>query len=102
MKPLPFDLPVLLVILAAASVTYGLRFGGLVLSDRLPDSGRFRRFMDALPGTILLSLVIPGIVAAGLWGCIAAAGTALCARLTGNVFISMILGMGIVAVARWV
>jgi uncharacterized membrane protein len=102
MNPLPLDLSALLVILAAAAVTYGLRFGGLMLSDRLPDTGRFRRFMNALPGTILLSLVIPGIIAAGLWGCIAAAGTALCARVTGNVFISMVLGVGIVAVARWV
>ncbi|MBL0715786.1 MAG: AzlD domain-containing protein [Desulfosarcina sp.] len=53
------------VIAGAALVTYGLRLGGLLLSEKLPRSGAFKIFLEALPGTILISLVIPAIVAAG-------------------------------------
>lgn len=84
----------------AAIVTYSLRVGGLLLAGRLPDSGRFRKFMDALPGAILLSLVAPGIISAGFWGCAAALCTGLCTYKTGNVFLSMMIGMGIIVVQR--
>ncbi len=92
---------VLLVIFMAALVTYGLRLGGLVLAGRLPKTGRFRLFMDALPGTILLSLIVPAALAAGFWGWAATAATALCSLKTGNVFVSMLLGVAIVAVSRY-
>jgi uncharacterized membrane protein len=92
---------VLLVILMAALVTYGLRLGGLVLAGRLPKTGRFRLLMDALPGTILLSLIVPAALAAGFWGWVATAATALCSLKTGNVFASMVLGVAIVAVSRY-
>jgi uncharacterized membrane protein len=90
-----------LLIAAAAMVTYGLRLGGLLLAGRLPKTGRFKKFMDALPGTILLSLVVPAALAGGLWSWIATVCTALCSLKTGNVFVSMILGVAIVAISRW-
>ena len=90
----------MVTILIAAGVTYSFRVGGLLLSDKLPQNGPFKRFMQALPGTILLSLVAPGIVAAGLWGGIAALATAICAFKTRNVFLSMLVGMVIIIVQR--
>ena len=96
------DLQVYVLISAAALATYALRLGGLLLADRLPATGKFRRFMDALPGTILLSLVAPGVISSGIPGCVAAALTGVCVYKTGNVFISMLLGMATVAVARFV
>ncbi len=47
-------------ILLASAITYALRLGGLLLADRLPKSGPARRFLDCLPGTILVSLTVPG------------------------------------------
>jgi uncharacterized membrane protein len=91
---------VFLTIFLAAIVTYGLRVGGLLLAERFPKTGRFKKFMDALPGTILLSLIVPGVFSAGIWGWIATACSALCSLKTGNVFASMTLGVGIVAVGR--
>ena len=93
---------VYLLIAAAALATYALRLGGLLLGDRLPKTGRFRTFMDALPGTILLSLVAPGVISSGIAGCVAAMLTGVCAYKTGNVFVSMLLGMATVAAARYV
>ena len=65
MPPAALDGEVFFTIGLAAAVTYLLRFGGLMLANKLPRSGRCRRFMDALPGTLLLSLIAPGIVSAG-------------------------------------
>ena len=95
-----FNTRVLLVIGFAAVVTYLLRFGGLMLADKLPGSGRWKRFMDALPGTILLSLIAPEIVSAGWWGGIGALATAFCAYITGSTFLSMLVGVVIVALHR--
>ena len=50
---------VILAIAGAALVTYSLRLGGLLLSEHLPRSGRFKRFMETLPGTIMVALVAP-------------------------------------------
>lgn len=94
------NLSFLMTIGCAALVTYLLRAGGLLLADRLPRSGRFKQFMDALPGTILLSLIAPGIVSAGIWGGVAAACTAICAYITKNAFLAMFVGVAIVAIQR--
>jgi uncharacterized membrane protein len=89
-----------ITILCAAIATYSLRLGGLLLADKLPKNGSFKQFMAVLPGTILLSLVAPGIASAGPWGWVAALSTAVCTWKTRNVFMAMILGMGIVAISR--
>ena len=94
------DITIPLAIAAAALVTYGLRLGGLMLAERLPKNGGFRRFMETLPGTLLLSLVAPGIASTGVLGGVAALATALCAWKTRNVLASMLLGMAIVAGGR--
>ena len=96
-----FDILVWLTIFGAALVTYSLRIGGLLLAERLPKTGRFKRFMDALPGTILLSLIVPAAIAAGPVGWLATFGTGLCSLKTGNVFLSMVVGIVIVAAGRW-
>ncbi len=90
-----------LTIFGAAAVTYSLRIGGLLLAERLPKTGRFKRFMDALPGTILLSLIVPAAIAAGPIGWLATLCTGICSLKTGNVFLSMVVGIVIVAVGRW-
>jgi uncharacterized membrane protein len=90
----------LFIIGLAAVVTYLLRSGGLLLAEVLPRRGRVKAFMDTLPGTILIALVAPGIFQAGVAGQAAAVATALCAWRTGNLLLSMLMGMGIVAGAR--
>ncbi len=94
------QLSVYITIAMAACVTWFLRFGGLMLADKLPKSGPFKRFMDALPGSILLSLIVPGMVSSGISGCAGAFCTALCAYKTKNAFVSMLLGVIVAAVFR--
>ncbi len=101
MPPNPLiDPSIVMAIAGAALATYGLRLGGLLLAEHLPKNGGFKRFMEALPGTILLSLVAPGIYSAGLLGAVAALATALCAWKTKNVLIAMLVGMALVAGGR--
>jgi len=95
------EINVVLAICGAALVTYALRLGGLLLSEKLPGTVVFRAFMETLPGTILLSLVAPAIAEAGPLGGFAALATALCAWKTRNLFVSMLTGMGIVALGRF-
>jgi uncharacterized membrane protein len=96
----PTDLSIVLAIAGAALVTYSLRLGGLLLAEHLPKNGGFKRFMEALPGTILLSLVAPGIFSAGALGGVAALVTALCAFKTKNLLLAMLVGMSLVAAGR--
>lgn len=89
-----------LAITLVALGTYGLRFGGLMLASRLPKSGRIRQAMDALPGALLFSLVLPPIVAEGAWGLVAAALTGVIAFRTRNILLAMIAGMAVIFIQR--
>ena len=80
-------------ILLASGLTYGLRLGGLLLADRLPISGPARRFLDCLPGTILLSLTVPGALHAGVEGMIGLGACLLVFMRTKNMLLTMAAGM---------
>jgi len=101
MELLSNDTRIVLTIAGAAAATYAIRLGGLLLSERMPQRGRFKTFMETLPGTILLALIAPGIFTAGTAGAAAALCTAICTFKTRNLFLSMMLGMAIVAVHRY-
>ncbi len=55
-------------IVAASIITYSFRLGGLHLAEHLPKTGPLRCFLDALPGTILVSLVVPSAANSGWQG----------------------------------
>lgn len=83
----------LAAILAASIITYAFRLGGLLLADRLPRSGPLRTFLDALPGTILVSLVVPSAANAGWQGFL---GVVACLAIyfkTKNLLLTMIGGV---------
>lgn len=90
----------LLAIGLAGLMTYSLRLGGLLLASRFPKSGRFRRGMDALPGALLFSLVIPSMVAEGVWGVVAGAFTALVVLRTRHPLFAMLVGMAVIFAGR--
>jgi uncharacterized membrane protein len=87
-------------ILLASGLTYGLRLGGLLLADRLPGSGPARRFLDCLPGTILLSLTVPGALHAGVEGMIGLGACLLVFMHTRNMLLTMAAGMAGVCLLR--
>jgi uncharacterized membrane protein len=91
---------VLLAVGLAAAVTYSLRLGGLLLATHFPRSGRFRQGLDALPGALLFSLVLPSIVAEGYWGLLATVLTAMVVLRSRNTLLAMLVGMSVIFIAR--
>jgi|SRR5438093_2079804 len=90
----------LVTILGMAVVTYATRASGLWLGNRLTVPSRLDAFA-ALPGAILVSLVAPAVVAAGVRGMAAAAATALVAlRLRGNIVVPMVAGVVVLLALR--
>lgn len=83
----------LVTILLASAVTYALRLGGLLLAGILPASGPTRRFLDALPGTILISLVVPAALQAGTTGIIGIGACLLTFVTTRNLPATMAAGV---------
>jgi uncharacterized membrane protein len=87
-------------ILLASGLTYGLRLGGLLLADRLPKSGPARRFLDCLPGTILLSITVPGALHAGVEGMIGLGACLLVFMRTKSMLMTLAAGMATVCFLR--
>ncbi|HBA86812.1 MAG TPA: AzlD domain-containing protein [Geobacter sp.] len=98
--PAAIETQVLVAVGLAAVVTYALRLGGLLLAARFPRAGRFRQGMDALPGALLFSLVVPSIVSEGIWGVVATALTAIVALRSRNTLAAMLSGMLVIFIAR--
>jgi uncharacterized membrane protein len=48
-----------LIISAMAIVTYAMRAGGFFLMRYVPMTGRVRAFLQALPGAVVVALVVP-------------------------------------------
>lgn len=52
--------------------------------------------LELLPGITMVSIILPDVVSAGRAGILAAIAVFLAARMTGNLGIAMIVGVGIV------
>lgn len=90
----------LATILGMAAATYASRAAGLMLMSRISPGPRLTRFMHAIPGAILASIVAPSALAAGPAEAAATAVTALAAWRFGNLPLAMCAGVGAVLVLR--
>ncbi len=90
----------LLTIVLMALVTYATRAGGLWMANRLSLSEGVERWLEYIPGAILVSIVAPAVLAAGLAEALAAAAVVIVASKTGNLFFSMVTGVVAVVALR--
>ncbi|WP_305988063.1 AzlD family protein [Roseibium sp. MMSF_3544] len=60
------DSMVLVAILGMAAVTYALRAGGYWIMGRVTVTPRIRRGLEALPGAIIVSTILPIVLQGGL------------------------------------
>ncbi|MCP5152880.1 MAG: AzlD domain-containing protein [Ectothiorhodospiraceae bacterium] len=79
-----------------ALVTYLTRVGGLFLAGRLPTGRRWRAALTAMPGVILVSLVAPLVLGAGV---AEAMGAMVVLALARRVALPVVVVAGIVVVA---
>ena len=84
---------VLLIILGMALVTYLTRWLGPFLMTRVKLSKKVEAWLGYLPGTILVSLVLPDLIRSGLAGIIAGFASLTAARLSGNLFLALVVGV---------
>lgn len=94
------NLEALFLIFLVALGTYSLRVSGLLFSNRFKNEGRVKIFLDFLPSTLLLALVVPSILKEGITGLIAMVFISLFMYKTKNILLSMLIGMLIVALSR--
>ncbi|WP_045211297.1 AzlD family protein [Desulfonatronovibrio magnus] len=97
------ELPALLIyvtIFAMALVTYITRSGGLFIVSRISPSPRVRAFLQHMPSSILVAIIIPTLAGKGPSELLAAAAAALAAILTRNLIVSIISGLLAVSILR--
>jgi uncharacterized membrane protein len=84
---------ILLTILGMAVVTYLTRWLGPFLMSRVTLSKKLETWLGYLPGTILVSLVLPDLIRSGVAGIIAGLASLVAARLSGNLFLALVVGV---------
>lgn len=95
-----FDLLAISLIALTGLITYSLRFGGLMAGDVLSKHKFVENLIKALPGTLLLSFIIPSIISEGPSGALSAFATGIVAKKTNNVLLSLVVGMSIIIIFR--
>ena len=98
---MPESSDAIIVILAMTAVTYGLRVAGFPIGARLPRKGRVAAAMNALPGSILIGIVVPRALMTGIAET-AAALAVIAAALSGNIVLAMLAGPGSVWLPRMI
>lgn len=93
--------PAFIAILGMTAMTYLMRAGGFWLMAHVPITQRVRRMLEALPGSVVVAIVLPGIVKAGLPAYAGLAGVLAIMIATGNQFLGVAVGVGLVALARY-
>lgn len=94
------DINTLLIILFVAIGTYFLRFSGLYLANKLNKIKNVDLFLEAIPATLLISLIIPSIIKVGTVGIIASIISILIMYKTKNSFFAMSIAVFVVALHR--
>jgi uncharacterized membrane protein len=89
-----------LAIAAMGVATFIMRAGGFWVMGKVPITARVRRMLEALPGSIVVAIVLPIVVRTGLPGILAvaaAAGTMLTLR---KELVAVGVGMLVAALSR--
>jgi uncharacterized membrane protein len=86
----------LLTICGMAAATYASRAAGLMLMSRISPGPRLTRFMHAIPGAILASIIAPSALTSGPAEAAATVVTALTAWRFGNLPLAMCAGVAAV------
>lgn len=89
-----------ITILGMAVVTYLTRASGFFLVNRFQVTGRLERFVNAIPGTILISVIAPTVFTSSLAEALASVTTVIAAWWTKNLPIAMAVGVASVYLFR--
>src|SRR5215207_5104630 len=91
-----------LVILAMTAVTYACRVSGALLMSRMRITPRVKRALRALPGSIVVSTVLPIAVQSGLAPFVGLSASLVVMSVLRNELAALLAGLTAVIVARMV
>ena len=89
-----------LVILAMAAVTYACRAFGAVLMSRVRLTPRVERALRALPGSVVVSTILPIAVQSGLSAFVGLSASITLMRVTRNDLAALVAGLAAVVLTR--
>jgi uncharacterized membrane protein len=89
-----------LVIALMALATYLCRSLGYLAMAYVPLTGRVRRGLEALPGAVVVSIVLPGALAAGPAGLLGIVASVVAMLLLRRDFLALAAGCGTAALLR--
>ncbi|HVV62667.1 MAG TPA: AzlD domain-containing protein [Pseudolabrys sp.] len=89
-----------LTIAAMTAVNYAIRSGGFILMGYVPLTPRVRSILNALPGAVVVAIVLPLMVRGGLpaWAAVLVALAMMAWRR--NDLLAVVCGMGTAALLR--
>lgn len=88
----------LIFILAVA--TYFCRVGGFVAMRYVPFTPPVRRALEALPGSVMAAVIVPGVIASGLPGLIGVIAAVLSMLFIKKDLAAMVFGCAAAALVR--
>jgi uncharacterized membrane protein len=91
---------VLIAIAAMTAATYPMRIGGFWLMGHVPLTPRVRRFLEALPGTVVVATVLPILMREGVPAAVAIAAALAVTLIRRNDFVALMAGVAAATAAR--
>lgn len=85
---------------AMGAVAYIMRAGGYWLVGRLAIGPTARRMLDALPGAVIASSVVPLALKGGPSALLAVCAAGLTMLIVRNDFVAVVVGVGTAALVR--
>ena len=89
-----------LVIVGLAVATFAIRLSGILLGQRIPRDGAWARALNALPGSLLISLVSVALLSGGPKEWVAAAIAVGVAIVTRSLPLTMAAGIAAIWALR--
>ena len=89
-----------IAILAMALVTYAVRAGGFLLMGYIPLTKRVRAFLQALPGAVVVAIIVPIAVHGGTAAAAAVIVALIVMAWRKNDLIAVVCGVAVAAAMR--
>jgi uncharacterized membrane protein len=89
-----------IAIAAMAAVTYAIRAGGFWLMAYVPLTRRVRSILNALPGSVVVAVILPLAVRGGAAAILAVLTALVVMALRRNDLLAVLCGMGAAALVR--
>ena len=90
----------LIAILSMTAMTYLMRVAGFWLMGHVPITARVRRMLEALPGSVVVAIVLPAAMKAGASAFVGLAAVIAVMIASRSQFLAVAAGVGVVALVR--